>query len=198
MGSRLYGHFQDFEIREWHEMQPGDVAQPFSDVFSALSFLRRFVHDPLAMAALRKVGGMSLWASSLFKYSDHEVLQQLAWQLVAGRLYLVPLDRPGHGIYGGGGEPAVAPEAPYDDSFEPIAPPEEPVVSTPWITFQVVDDDTATPVAGVKLHLKLPDGTVNTYTTDADGTVHLPDLDPGACDLEHVLDTEAYEVVHFG
>jgi hypothetical protein len=80
--------------------------------------------------------------------------------------------------------------------MEPAVPTHAAGV-TPWVAFQVIDHDTDAPAAGVSVRLKLPDGTVATYTTDDDGLVHLPDLPDGTCDLEQVLDGEGIEIVDF-
>ena len=223
MGRRLYGHFWDFEFRTGRGMQPGDVARPFSDVFSALSFLRGFIHDPFARASLREVATRSRWDAPLFACSDQEILRQLAWQLATGRLYLVPIERttdygptgvPGGRTTPGGSqadEPSTQPQGADKPSTQPQGPgpsqgagqsegPETPAAVDPatphWIRFQIIDYDTETPVAGVDLHLKMPDGTVSTYTTDAQGLVHLIGVLAGTCDLEQMLNDEALEVIH--
>jgi len=63
--------------------------------------------------------------------------------------------------------------------------------TTPKHTFtvRVVDDFTDLPIAGVQLNVTLPDGTVERHITDAQGRVHVDDLDtPGmgsvACELK--------------
>lgn len=210
MGTRLYGDLQVYEIRAWHEVQPGDVSRPFFDVSSAVGFLRRFMHDPFAMTALRELTASTFWAPSLSARSDQDIIHQLAAQLIAGRLCLVPLSRSETYLPAGGTsrspvldetEEAVEDESPVRPHQTQAHEPEPPVPSaqatTPWITFQVLDDDTGAPVAGVDLRLRLPDGTVRTYTTGGDGVITASDLPAGTCDLEQMLDEEAFEVVQF-
>jgi len=66
-----------------------------------------------------------------------------------------------------------------------------------WITFQLLDDETEDPVAGANMRVTLSDGSVGTYTTDANGVVHIANVPPGPCDLEQI-DAEQYvEIVRF-
>lgn len=52
------------------------------------------------------------------------------------------------------------------------------------VAFRVVDDKTDQPIAGVALKITLPDGSVETHTTDADGAVEIDDLEkPGQCSV---------------
>lgn len=202
MPATICSNCQHFEIKTWREVQSGDVARTFPDTSFALRFLRRFLHDSFAMASLRRVAARHLGGSSISSYSDQDVLRQLAPALVAGRLHFVPLDRPRlHSYARGNGSGGVTPETPDEvlpDDYgpvPPIAPPEGPVPPTYWITFQVVDDDTEEPIAGVDLQLRLPGGAMGTYTTDAEGVVHLQGLEPGTADIQQVHDDEALEVV---
>lgn len=199
MDTRLRHHFRDFEIKAWHDMCPGDIVTRFHDVHSALRFLTDLMHSgPLAMATLREVATRSLWVRSLYRYSDHEVLQQLAGQLVAGWLCLVPIERPERSPSAGGRGPSPVLEESRDDRpAMPWRPPPSRQPVTSWITFEVIDDETGAPVAGVKLRIKGPNVAVGIYTTDADGIVHLTDLPAGTCDIEQVLDSEAFEIVQF-
>ncbi|HMB92906.1 MAG TPA: hypothetical protein VKP65_18800, partial [Rhodothermales bacterium] len=93
MGIRLHGTFQDVEIRAGQELRPGERTRSFSDVSSALRFLRGFLNDSLAMTTLRGVAARSLQTAVLSRYSDHDILEQLARHLATGRLYLVPIER---------------------------------------------------------------------------------------------------------
>lgn len=202
MRATIRSHSQRFEIKTWGDVPPGDAARTFPDTSFALRFLRRFLHDAFAMAALRKIAARHLGGSSISSYSDQDVLRQLAPALVTGRLHFAPLDRPRLYSYAGGnGSGGVTPEVPDEmlpDDYgpvAPIAPPEKPVPPTYWITLQVVDDDTEEPIAGVDLQLRLPGGAVGTYTTDAEGVVHLQGLEPGTADIQQVRDDEALEVI---
>ena len=64
-----------------------------------------------------------------------------------------------------------------------------------FITFQVLDDDNSEPVPGVKLEIRLPDGSLETFTTDSEGIIHIPNLEPGTCSIERMIDDDALEVV---
>lgn len=198
MGTRLHGELQVYEIRAWHEMQPGDVSRPFFNVSSAAAFLRAFMHDPFAMTALRELTASTFWASSIYACSNHDIIQQLAEQLVAGRLCLVPLKRIERYLPAGGTRLPTVPNGTQQE--EPpgsgTSVPEEHV-ATNWITFRLIDDDTEAPIAGVELRVTLPDGVTRTYATDHSGQVHLTDLPDGTCDLEQLLDDEAFEVVQY-
>lgn len=198
MAIRLHDTYRVFEIRTWQEARSDKGVRSFPDVPSALHFLRGFLYDAFAMAALREVATERLQAPTQFLRNDHDVLEQIAWFLATGQLHLVTLERSEAAITGGGAGSVVPVEAPSGE--EPL-PPEEPVpvphVDTSWVTFQVVDDETGMPVPGVPLRLHLPDGTTGRYTTDADGTVHLADLPAGVCALEEVCDEEGVEIVQF-
>lgn len=105
-----------------------------------------------------------------------------------GPHYDPELPLPTYGESAVGGDSAALPE--------PEAPVPTPV-PIPWIEFQVVHHGTREPVADATLRLRMPDGAVGTYTTDADGIVHLADCPAGPCDLEVVLDEVEAEVVAF-
>ncbi|MEZ0471623.1 MSCRAMM family protein [Luteimonas salinilitoris] len=213
---RIRGHFQDIEIKAWHELRAGDTARPCPDVRVAIGFLRDFARDPLSMAALREFASRRLHVSSLYRWSDHEILERIAGHLSAGQFRLVPRDRfstpfdagdfreledrppTGRVISPHAPDGGIRRPRPLDEvrAHAPLAPETAPPpIVRPWITFTVIDDETGAPAASVELRLKKPDGTVGTYTTDTAGTVHLTDLPTGTCDLEEVLDGQAFEIV---
>jgi len=64
-----------------------------------------------------------------------------------------------------------------------------------WIAFRVIDDATEKPQSGVQLKIKLPTGEVREFTTDGDGRIRIDGLQPGSCDIEKMLDDQAFEVV---
>lgn len=61
-------------------------------------------------------------------------------------------------------------------------PEPEPPKEKTWIRVKVVDPDD-NPVAGVKLELKLPDGSVRKVTVDDSGEIDIDGIDPGSCEL---------------
>lgn len=64
------------------------------------------------------------------------------------------------------------------------------------VKFQVVKDETNEPCRNVRLKIKLPDGTAEMHTTDAEGMIEIDDLDtPGACEILEMHDDQAFEVV---
>lgn len=199
MNTRLRGQLQDFEIRAWHDMRTGERGLPSRDPPSTLRLLADLAgNSPLAMGALREVAAGSLRVSCLCGYSDQDILEYLAGQLATGWLCLVPLERSWSPTVVGSAGLWPAPVQARDD--RPVMPPgpthgRRPVAS--WITFEVVDDVTGAPMAGVGLRLKGPDAAPVTCTTDAEGLVHLAGLPAGSCDLEQVLDSEAFEIVRF-
>ena len=67
---------------------PSTDAEPrvFTSHFSALHFLRRLCSDPLARANIRTVFADQLPGRSLVRSSDDDVIRDLAWELVAGRV----------------------------------------------------------------------------------------------------------------
>lgn len=199
MNIRLRGQLQDFEIRAWHDMRTGEVAMPCHDLPSTLRLLSSLAHDsPLAMDALREAAAASLRAPCLYRYDDQDVLEHLAGQLAAGWLRLVAHERPAGTAFADGTGLALAREQVRDDRPTlPQRPARQPASIASWIAFQVIDDATGAPVPGVDLHLKGPEAASGSYTTDGEGLVHLDGLPAGTCDLEQVLDSEAFEIVRF-
>lgn len=199
MNTRLRGQLQDFEIRAWHDMRMSAGSLPSRDMPSTLRLLAGLAgNSPLAMAALREVAAGSLRVSCLYGYSDQDVLEYLAAQLATGWLCLIPLERSWSSPFAGSAGLSPAREQARDDRpVMPHGPAREPRPAASWIAFQVVDDATGAPMAGVGLRLKGPDAAPVTCTTNAEGLVHLADLSAGPCDLEQVLDPEAFEIVRF-
>lgn len=224
MGLRLRGPFEQVELREWHEMREGEATTPIPDAHFACAFLRDLARSPFEMAELRHAVERSLTTFSVRDRSDEEVVEQVARLLAEGRLLLVPIPRyeagpalanpraappPAQSAPDAASSPrgSTAPRTPLSPRRVPAAPsagdpPESPTLPIPptqpltsWITFNLVDEDTGAPVSGVSLRVKGPDGGVSVHTTDAAGTVHLPSLPFGTCDVEEILDPDALEVV---
>ncbi len=197
--TRIQDRLWDFELA-WRERPAGEPGEAQRiGLADARAVLRRFFGDPLAVVALRGVTARRVGPSTVSTWTDEEVLEHLVGQLVAGSLELVRTARPMPSF-----PPATS--APLPEEVESgasrrrqversrrSAPAAESVEHS--IAFQVIDDDTEEPLSGVSLRLKLPDGSVATYTTNAQGRVHVADLDPGACDLEAVDGEDAVEVV---
>ncbi|MCI5224500.1 MAG: hypothetical protein D3924_17980 [Candidatus Electrothrix sp. AR4] len=82
------------------------------------------------------------------------------------------------------------------DYVESFLNESEPVEEeTNWVAFKVLYDDTEEPIAGVQLKLRLPDGSIDKYTTDSTGRIYISGLPDGTCDVQEMLDNDALEVV---
>lgn len=127
MGGRVY------ELETGWSGSAGRVSSAPSNPFGVQAVLRSVVGDPAGMAALRATLHEVCSGASVHRMSDHQVLEQLKWQLDAGRVRLTdgraarsPAPR------GGSSRPAprrtVAAEAPpVEESFAPAPPPEAPI-----------------------------------------------------------------------
>jgi hypothetical protein len=90
-GRILRSGIQKIEVLRWHECNSSDAFIEFGDALFVLSFLRRFANSSLSMTILRDVFAESLpHAASISRLTDHEILQQLAWQIARGYIRLVP------------------------------------------------------------------------------------------------------------
>ncbi len=70
---------------------------------------------------------------------------------------------------------------------------QEPQQQEPhWIKFQV-KDDTGKSMAGVKLHVVLPDGAREEKTSDVNGMIEITNVKPGNCSIDMDYDDH---VVH--
>jgi hypothetical protein len=113
-------------------------------------------------------------------------LDTLARLVVRGELVLLRRQRE---LIAGGGSGQAAPSEPTP------AAPAEPSTEEAWVKFKVVDDDTGSPIAGVKLRIREPNGQEREYTTRADGMIEIDPVDPGACDILEMTDADGFEVV---
>lgn len=90
-GRILRSGIRKIEVLRWHECNPSDTFIEFGDALFVLNFLRRFANSSLSMMILRDVLAESLpHAASISRLTDHEILQQLAWQITRGYIRLVP------------------------------------------------------------------------------------------------------------
>jgi type VI secretion system secreted protein VgrG len=87
-------------------------------------------------------------------------------------------------------KPGPAPKPP-----PPTPKKEEPPKKLHFVKFQVLDDATGQPMSGVLLKLKLPNGTEGQYSTDSNGMITFDPVDPGTCDIQKMIDSDALEVV---
>ncbi|MFQ5568050.1 MAG: hypothetical protein ACE5G0_00160 [Rhodothermales bacterium] len=204
MSKELHQDNERFEFFGPLERPSPPLTLPFSDTATELTFLRRFEAHPYTLIALRETLVLDLPDADTLRLTDQQVVAQVAWRLASCRLTVTA--HPDKHRLVGGGRPEIVPppeskeEPPSPLTTEPPSPPatEPPPVDdilTNWITFQMVDDETDVPVADVPLKIKLSDGTVGIYVTDAAGRVHIPDLPDGTCDILEILDDDALEIV---
>lgn len=194
----LHGHIQDFVIMEFAQIRHEDKFRKFNDKSSALNFLYQFIHDTFNMMSLRRILAERLSHIDLSRLNNHQVCEQVAWQLVSGHIRILPVAASSF-VTQGTSTGQVA------QTVEEIVSEEEMVSSSAtattiqelnWIKFQVLDDETGLPVQNVTFMIKLPDGTVGEFTTDANGMVHINDLPAGELEIEKMLDSDALEVLN--
>jgi hypothetical protein len=174
------------EIMSWFEPRRTDVVLNIRDRSSALQFLRRFLRDPMDMMALRNSLADGFCSARVFGWTDHEVLEQLAWRIACGQTAVVSKFAE---VYGGGsrgGETEPAAEAP---------PAETVRKRTSWIELELIDE-AGKPVPGKMYELVLPDGLIRRGSLDSKGQARITDIDAGTCKvLFPELDAEAWEPV---
>jgi len=87
-------------------------------------------------------------------------------------------------------------EAPVEEPAQGTAAPDEPAAEeTHWIAFKIIDEETGAPQANVKLKVKLPGGEIREVATDGAGVIEIRGIDPGAADIEEMVDAHAFEVI---
>ena len=91
-------------------------------------------------------------------------------------------------------EPKEAVTAEVEAPIQFDEPVEEQEEEKNWVEFMLLDDDTGEPIANVPLKLKLPDGSSIEVTSDSNGCVRCDDIPEGNCEIEEILDEEAFEV----
>ncbi|MCI0329567.1 MAG: carboxypeptidase-like regulatory domain-containing protein [candidate division Zixibacteria bacterium] len=191
MGRVFRRNLREFEILDWWESRFSDTTGEFRDELSVTHFLSNFLGDPLSMATLRQILAERVSSGNISQLEDREVIQQLIWRVAGGEIHILPRRE----------TPAVKEEAAAASSkreaavIEEAPPPPTRVKESKWVKFLIVDDESGQPVEGVVLTLKLPDGTVKDFRTNAGGTVEIRDLPPGSCELQKMEDPDAFEVV---
>lgn len=168
--------FQAFQILEWHKSQPDDTFKEFADKFSALDFLRGFMHDHLNMTALRDILAQVPSHGDLSRLKDHEVLDQLAWRLVSGRVKIAALPL---------AIPTWAYEAPAEEEEEEPAAVMPPMAEEPhWIEYRFVDAAGNT-IAGLSYEFTEVDGSTKKGTLPSNGILRRDGLPiTGDCNVK--------------
>lgn len=175
----LRSGFQKIEILKWYESDTTDSFMEFRDAFSALNFLRKFMHDHFNMVLLRNTLAEALSYTSISRLTDHEILQQLAWQIVRGYIKLVPrVDEVPRVVLLGRSAEAAAEAAEMEvveapaPGVAPAAAAAEPAITVTnarWSQQEARRGDTLTLTADVS---NAPDGTraaIEIWEHDADG-----------------------------
>lgn len=200
MGYFLKGISKDYEIRNCFESGSREDALRFDSSETARDFLTQLLQDPSDLHTLRQVACECFFSGFCYRFDDQELLDNASWGLFVGDILIIPHDRPTYGdtVPTVSGKPAEAPPPlepgiPQSPQSQPAAP--IPDTETHWIRFQVVDDETENPLDGVELTLRLPDGSIQSYTSDSDGTVYIADVPTGVCDIEELNHDQAVEVV---
>jgi len=176
-----------FEILEWHEARPDDIFKKFPDHFSALDFLCGLMHDAFNMAVLRGVTANGALHANFSGWTNYEVIEQLAWELVAGRVRVAvsPVE-----IERGNFRPLE--EEPEEEDFKP-KPKLWPDKKKTWFEIELLDEADQ-PVGGELYQITLPNGIVAKGYTDSDGMARIIEIDPGECQITFPnLDKEAWE-----
>lgn len=210
----LQNSTQRIEILRPHELDSDDIPVEFRDIYSALDFLRNFTLDPFSMIALRSVLAGVAPIMNIYRLTDDELLQQLAWQIAYKHLFLVKRAEELPHVSGLGvlsdaetEDDSSADSADTADATTELAEQsttdteestDSPAVNeeiTDWIEFRIVDDETDMPMPDVGLKIRLPDGEIKDYTTDSNGIVRIDNLSPGTCDIVEMTDPDAAEVI---
>jgi len=119
----LYSGIQKIEVLIRGECDPDNDFMEFHHELFALSFIRSFMNAPLDMTTFRDVFVEVLPSEDISRLTDHEVLEQLAWQIVCGNVKLLPHEHEALSI-----RPGVPPIEP-----PPGVPPIEPPPGVPPI-----------------------------------------------------------------
>jgi hypothetical protein len=83
---------------------------------------------------------------------------------------------------------------PREPEWDDPITPSEPEVETAWIRFRVLDEETGAPLSNVRMLIREPDGMERERVTAADGTIEIPDLPPGTCDIVRLESDPSFEV----
>jgi hypothetical protein len=147
---------------------PGEPPLRFDSERDALDYLSRLSHGRGGMATLRRVLAHESATLDVSALDEHEVLDQLAWLVVAGRVLLVPRKRRLVGM--------------RDEEATPAAPEAPARTRRAWIAIRLVDDD-GRPVPNEPYRIVLPDGSTTEGTLDARGYARVDDIDPGTAQV---------------
>ncbi len=163
---------------------PDDAPLRFRDAVAARRLVGKLGQAQVAMATLRRVAAETPGAVPVGA-TDDEVLDWLAVRLVRQELYLVDL---------GQRRALPSPAGEDEDDAPKTDPTPPPIKKTHWVKFKLQDDVTGEPVPNVTLKIKLPNNSVVSRTTDANGMIAIENLGGGSCSVEGMTDNEALAV----
>lgn len=149
---------REFEILTWHGAHPGDVYEEFFNEQEALRFLRGLARDRYNVRTLRDILADALFHPDLSGVDEQQILEQLAWGLVTGKIRITtPRVRTGLGTGAEQPEPG--------DEEEPATPP--PTTPEPDVAL-ACNFDQVNPKCGDDILLQaqatnIPDGTSITF-----------------------------------
>jgi hypothetical protein len=144
--------------------------------FSVQSEINRAVQgDALALADFRNLAQTYGLLHDVHRVIDSTILEHGAWLLETERLIAIECvevreHRPA--------APASAPPPPVPRPKPPVALED---LKT-WIEIELLDNDDK-PVPNERYLIKVPGGTTETGTLDANGRARITGLDPGMCDI---------------
>ena len=159
------------------------------DESSALAFVRRFRHEPMAISAFRRMLMERGMLDPQSARSDDKVLARVAKLLASGQLATGVQTVLGRSALQLDTEERPVRRQTTEDASRPAQ-----AVKT-WVEFQVVDTDDK-PVSGKAYKVMLPDGTIEEGVLPANGTVRYSGIDPGtAVFMLTDLDADAWQKV---
>jgi hypothetical protein len=170
---RFFGH-----LEQAHEGSP----VRFLDEGHAATFLSGLSRDPANLSALRRLYAHLAPGEDSSALDDDRILEGLSRQFSEEHLRAVRCAVPVRGPYQKGESESVKKRASLEEQKH-------------WIQFQIVDEETGEPVAGVSARVKLPTGEVREVTSDSQGRIKVQGLPQGSWDLHHLEFSEILEVV---
>jgi hypothetical protein len=171
---------EQFEI-----LDRADSIVRLESVDAALSFLQKFVSDPMQMESLRKIAGKTI--SGLNRMTDHEVIRAIAHETARGNVKFLK-----RGSSFTGRNSRLPDQAAQEGTLPPQSQTEDKK-ETAWIEIKLLDMN-GDPVPDEKYEIELPKGAKVSGKTDAQGMARHTGIDPGTCKVTFPdLDKEAWE-----
>jgi len=187
---KLRKELYEYELSSHHEFSFNDSSIYFPNKSSAQSFLYRFMDNPFNITLMRRMlieGGLNTDISRLM---DHDVIEQLALQLLTGMTTVVA--KPVTPIHIPTWDDGQASAEPKEESYyAPMAAPSRD--EKHWIQIELVGED-GVGIKNEKYMIITEDGNSYSGSTNAKGIARLEDISQGICRLTFTdLDEEAWE-----